>query len=159
LTSRSSPSKSLYTRPRPNGCTLRLDNSGHRNLLLIYVEWRGVTPCHAGCGLALHRLSPALSSASALGTGGRRDVFGIPRDSSRMKVTGDCGYSQEAIQAILDAPIPFTKEGAAQEEELTEVGRRASFLLRYPSSHDLRAHYRHPEITTHSHVRSFRLPV
>ena len=41
-----------------------------------------------------------------------------------MKLLGDCGYSRDDIQTILDAPIPYTKAGGQKEVELTEVCQR-----------------------------------
>jgi len=38
-----------------------------------------------------------------------------------MKLLGDCGYSRDDIQAVLDAPVPFTREGGENEIDLAEV--------------------------------------
>ena len=41
-----------------------------------------------------------------------------------MKLLGDCGYTRDEIQMILDAPIPYTEKGGEKEVELTEVSPR-----------------------------------
>uniref|UniRef100_A0A7S3PC38 CRAL-TRIO domain-containing protein n=1 Tax=Amphora coffeiformis TaxID=265554 RepID=A0A7S3PC38_9STRA len=37
-----------------------------------------------------------------------------------MKLLGDCRYSRDDIQAVLNAPVPFTKKGGEREVDLAE---------------------------------------
>ena len=38
-----------------------------------------------------------------------------------MKLLGNCGYTRDDIQAILNSPVPFTKDGGEREVDLAEV--------------------------------------